>query len=251
MTEQTTKISVVIITKNEERNIERCLQSISWVDEIVVVDSGSSDRTIEICEKYNCIIVKSAWLGFGRTKKLAVDSATNNWIFSIDSDEEVTEELKRKIQEVLRNPKFNGYRIKRKSFYLERLIKHCGWNTDFPLRLFNRKYGNFNNKEVHESVQIGENVLTIKEHLFHYTYPTIEIHLEKMNRYSTIQAKEMYNSGKSYSVLLSVLFGINKFINMYIFRLGILDGKEGLILCSITSFGVYLKYIKLWKLNNK
>ena len=116
-------LSVTIISKNEEKNIERCLKSLSWVDEIVVVDSGSTDSTREICQKYNCKIIDSEWLGFGNTKKLAVDSASNDWILSIDSDEEITGELKNKIVEILSSPEQNAYRIKRKSFYLEKLIK--------------------------------------------------------------------------------------------------------------------------------
>jgi len=243
------KISAVIITKNEEANIERCLTSISWVDEIVVVDSGSTDRTLEICKKYNCKIIETEWLGFGSTKKLAVDNATYDWIFSIDSDEEVTGILKSKIELILTDPKNNGYRIKRKSFYLERLIKHCGWNSDFPLRLFNKNFGNFNDKEVHESVVLNGDISKINEHMLHYTYPTIEVHLKKINRYSTIQAEEMYKLGKRYPIVLAVFFGLNKFANTYLFNLGILDGREGFILCSIASFGVYLKYAKLWKLN--
>ena len=133
------KISAVIITKDEEKNIERCLKSLDWVDEIVVVDSGSTDKTIEICKKYNCTIVYSDWLGFGRTKKLAVNTASNDWILSIDSDEEVTPELRNKIKEILTNPEFEAYRVKRKSFYLGKMINHCGWGSDYPLRLFNRK----------------------------------------------------------------------------------------------------------------
>lgn len=245
------KISAVIITKDEEKNIERCLKSLDWVDEIVVVDSGSTDKTIEICKEYNCSIVDSEWLGFGRTKKLAVNSASNNWILSIDSDEEVTPELRNKIKEILANPKFDAYRVKRKSFYLGKMINHCGWGSDYPLRLFNRTHGNFNDKEVHESVDIHWEGSKIESPLLHYTYPTIELHVSKTNRYTDIQAEELYKKGKQFSIFAAVLLGINKFINMYIFKLGILDGKEGFILCSIASFGVYLKYVKLWKLNKK
>ncbi len=243
------KISAVIITKNEEANIGRCLNSLGWVDEIVVVDSGSTDKTIEICKEYNCQIVISEWLGFGKTKKLAVDSATNNWILSIDSDEEVTHELENKIKEILINPKSNGYRINRRSFYLGRMINHCGWNFDYPLRLFNKKHGNFNDKEVHESVEIGDEVGRIEYPLLHYTYPTLEGHIVKANRYSSLQAKELYEKNKNYSFFLIPVFVINKFINMYILKAGFLDGKEGFILSYISAFGVFLKYIKLWKLN--
>lgn len=245
------KLSATIITKNEEQNIERCLKSLSWVDEIVVVDTGSTDLTKEICTKYNCNFIEKKWLGFGRTKKAAVDSTQNDWILSIDSDEEVTEELKNKIIEILKTPDVNAYKIKRRSFYLDRMINHCGWNRDYPLRLFNKRCGNFNNKEIHEFVELekGEKINIIEESILHYTYPTIESHIKKVNRYSELQAHEMKLEGKSYSVFASVLLGLNKFINMYLLRFGFLDGKEGFFLSSISAFGVYLKYIKLWKLN--
>lgn len=249
--ENKNKISAVIITKNEEANIGRCLNSLGWVDEIVVVDSGSTDKTIEICKEYNCQIVISEWLGFGRTKRLAVDSATNNWILSIDSDEEVTPELENTIKEILANPKSDGHRVKRSSFYLGKMIKHCGWNSDYPLRLFNREYGNFNDKEVHEAVEIREEGSKIESPLLHYTYPTLEGHIDKVNRYSSLQAKELYKKNKNYSFFLIPIFVLNKFINMYFLHLGFLDGKKGFILSYISAFGVFLKYIKLWKLNKK
>ncbi len=244
-------LSVTIVTKNEEKNIERCLKSLTWVDEIVVLDTGSTDSTREICQKYNCKIVNSDWKGFGRTKKRAVDSAKNNWILSVDSDEEVTKELQSKIIMILNSPKNNAYRIKRSSFYLDRMIKHCGWNSDYPLRLFNKEFGNFNDREIHEFVEMTDenNIGKIEEPLLHYTYPTIDSHIAKANRYSTLQAEEMKQKGKSYSLITAKVLAINKFVNMYFLRLGFLDGKEGFILCSIASFGVYLKYIKLWKLN--
>ena len=243
------KVSVTIITKNEEANIERCLKSLNWADEIVVVDSGSEDDTVEICKKYNCNIIETEWQGFGRTKKFAADSAKYDWIFSIDADEEATPELTDEIKQILQNPKLNGYRIKRKSFYLGRMINHCGWSNDYPFRLFNRKFGNFNEKEVHESVKLKGEVGKIESPILHYTYPTIALHIEKTNRYSSLQAIEMKEREKEYSILSALLLGIYKFINMYFIRLGFLDGKEGFMLCSIASFGVYLKYIKLRELN--
>jgi len=243
------KVSVTIITKNEEANIERCLKSLTWADEIVVADSGSKDSTVEICKKYNCNIIKTDWLGFGRTKKYAVDSAKYDWIISIDADEEITPELRDEIEKILQNPKLNGYRIKRKSFYLGKMINHCGWSNDYPFRLFNKKFGNFNEKEIHESVELKGEVGRIKSPILHYTYPTIALHIEKTNRYSSLQASELKERGKEYLILSALFLGINKFINMYFIRAGFLDGKEGFMLCSIASFGVYLKYIKLRELN--
>ncbi len=245
------KISATIITKNEEKNIERCLKSLNWVDEIIVVDSGSTDKTIDICRKYNCKIIETEWLGFGKTKKFAVNSASNNWIFSIDSDEEVTSELEAEIKNILVNPTHNGYKIKRKSFYLGKMINHSGWESDFPLRLFNREYGNFNEKDIHESVIVEGEVRKIESNLLHYTYPTISSHLSRINRYSDIQAKELKKNGKHYSLFIVLFFGLNKFLKMYVLKLGFLDGKEGLILCCNSAYGVYLKYLKLWALNRK
>lgn len=250
MNKRVNKISAAIITNNEEANIERCLKSLFWVDEIVVVDSFSTDKTIDICRKYNCKIFQTEWKGFGITKKFAVDNASHDWILSIDSDEVVTDELKNKIEDILSKPEFNGYKIRRRSFYLSREIKHCGWDKDFPLRLFNRKYGNFNEDLVHESVVLKEQKSKISEPLLHYTYPTINLHISKMNRYSELaQSKNIEN--KKYSILASMFFGINKFLKMYVLQKGFLDGKIGFLLCIHSAFGVYLKYIKIWQKNNE
>lgn len=238
------KVTATIITINEEDNIERCLKSLNWVDEIVILDSGSSDKTLEISSGYNAKILKTEWLGFGKTKKAAVDAASNNWIFSIDADEVVCEELKGKVVKILENPEHSGYKIKRHSYFLGKRIKYCGWSSDYPLRLFDRTKGNFNEKEVHESVEISSSIGTITEPLLHYTYPTIGTQITKLNRYSDLQARVFIESGKTYSILSAIFFGFIKFITMYFIRLGILDGKAGFILCYNTAFSVYLKYVK-------
>lgn len=238
------KVTATIITKNEEYNIERCLNSLDWVDEIVVLDSGSTDKTLEISAGFDAKIVKTEWLGFGKTKKAAVDASSNNWIFSIDADEEVSEELKAKVVKILEIPAYSGYKIKRHSYFLGKRIKYCGWSSDYPLRLFNRTKGNFNEKEVHESVDIDGSIGIISEPLFHHTYPTIGIQITKLNRYSDLQAGEFIKSGKTYSILSAIFFGFIKFITMYFLRLGFLDGRAGFLLCCNTAFSVYLKYVK-------
>lgn len=241
------KLSVTIITKNEEHNIERCLKSVQWADEIVVVDDGSTDRTPEICRRYTSKVIHSEWLGFGLLKRLAVDSATHDWIFSIDSDEEVSEALRLKIQNILKNPEYQGYRIKRVSFYLGKRIRFCGWQRDYQLRLFNRRYGNFNEKIVHESVRITGEVGKIEAPIFHYTYPTIHSHIERMNWYADLGLEKLITNKKSSSIAGAVVRGIAKFIKMYFFQRGFLDGKVGFVLCCNSAFGVYLKYMKLWE----
>lgn len=243
------KISATIITFNEEENIERCLQSIKWIDEIVVVDSFSTDSTLEICNKYNCNIIQTEWKGFGKTKKFAVDNSKNEWILSIDADEEVSEELKERILNITGKEKYNGYKIKRRSFYLGKEIKHCGWDRDYPLRLFNKNAGNFNEKEVHESVKIDGEKGRLEEPIYHYTYPDIATHVKKMNRYSDLGQSEI-KSKNGYGIIASLLLGINKFIKMYFIQKGFLDGKIGFLLSIHSAFGVYLKYIKTWQKKN-
>lgn len=245
------KISVVIITKNEEKNIERCLKSVQWADEIVVVDSGSIDRTIEICLQYGCKIIDTEWMGFGRTKKLCVDSASYDWIFSIDADEEVTESLCGRIKEILSSQeKYKGYRIKRNSFYLGRMIKYC-WGRDFPLRLFNRRYGNFNDKTIHESVRMKGPVNKIKEPMLHYAYPSIESHIKKMSLYSSLGAERLFGEGKRAFLLNAVSRGFFKFLKMYLLQMGFLDKKEGFVLSVMSAFGVSLKYFKFWEMRRQ
>lgn len=241
------KLSIAIIAKNEERNIERCLKSVRWADEIVVVDNGSVDRTVEISRQYGAKVIHSAWLGFGRLKQLAVQSATNDWIFSIDADEEVSEVLRETISLILQQPHYHGYRIKRQSFYLGQPIRFCGWQRDYPLRLFNRQYGNFNDNIVHESVRLIGPIAKIEAPIWHYTYPTIQSHIERMNWYADLGLAKLIAHQKSATIVGAVMRGMAKFFKMYILQQGFRDGRFGFVLCYNSAFGVYLKYVKLWE----
>lgn len=241
------KLSVTIITKNEEKNIERCLKSVQWADEIVVVDTDSTDNTVKICKSYHCKVLQTEWKGFGSTKKYAVDGASNDWIFSIDADEEVTDSLRKKILEILKVPSNKAYKIKRNSFYLGKQIKYAGWDKDYPLRLFNRKFGNFNDKLVHESVEIDEKPAAINEPILHYTYPTLKSHYKKLIRYGELDARKKIEKKGSSSISKALLAGIIKFVKMYIFQKGFMDSKIGLVLCLNSAIGVYIKYMFLWE----
>ena len=243
------KISVVIICKNEENNIRRCLESVKWADEIVVYDTGSTDRTLNICAEYtSTIYVENNWEGFGKAKHDAVNHAKYDWIFSIDADEEVSECLKNKILQMkdTLNPAI-AYRIKRNSFYMGKEVKYSGWQKDYTLRLFNRQYGNFNLKTVHESVETKAETQNLKEILYHYTYPQIKTHINKMIHYSELSAENLYNKHKKSCVCMACFRGFFKFLKMYVFNLGFLDGKVGFILALNSGFGVYLKYVYLWE----
>jgi len=237
-------ISAVIITKNEKSNIERCLKSVQWADEIIVLDNNSSDNTAQLAKNMGANIhINPKWQGFGLAKKLAVSKAKHKWIFSIDADEEVTPELKNEILKTLENPEYMIYNVKRKSFYLGKLINYCGWNKDYPKRLFNRNFADFNEKNVHESVVSESELGTIQSPLMHYTYPTIASHIDKINNYTNLSA----TNNKKSSLCLSIFSGLLKFIKMYFFQLGILDGKHGFILSLLSSFGVTIKYLKIYE----
>jgi glycosyltransferase involved in cell wall biosynthesis len=242
------KLSVAIITKNEEANIDRCLSSVNWADEIVVVDSGSQDYTLNICKKHGVKIFTSKWFGFGKTKQLAVDYCNHDWILSLDADEIVTKRLRQRIESKLENPQFYGYRIKRSSYYLGQKIKHCGWDKDYPIRLFNKQHGRFNSKIVHESVEISDAKLgVINELLLHYTYPTIKSHIEKMTNYAFLGAQQNFTKKKRATIIGALFRGLFKFMKMYFLQKGILDGRYGFILSLNSAIGVYLKYLYLWE----
>ncbi len=240
-------LSVAIITKNEESNIIRCLESVRWADEIVVADSGSTDSTVDVCRRFDCRIVETDWLGFGPTKQLAADSTSHEWVLSLDADEEVSDRLRGAIREVLAKPRCRAYRIKRTSFYLGKMIRHCGWDRDYPVRLFHRDYARWNDKSVHESLVVAGLVGTLDAPLLHYTYPTVASHIERMNEYSELGAVHLLGQGRSSSIASAVVRGIAKFLKMYVLQAGFLDGRAGFVLSYNSAFGVYLKYLKLWK----
>ncbi len=246
---QMNKLSTVIICKNEEKNIRQCLESVKWSDEIIIYDSGSTDDTLNICKEYNCIIfINQEWTGFGNAKNDAVSKATNDWIFSIDADEVVTDELKQKLLEILNN-KHNHYafRVKRNSFFMGKMVRYSGWQRDYPLRFFNKNYARFNLKKVHESVETKEKIITINEILLHYTYPDIKTYINKMTHYSQLGSEQAFAKGKKSNILKALFSGIAKFVKMYIINFGFLDGNIGFVLAVNSAYGVYLKYIYLWE----
>ncbi len=248
----TSKVSVAIITKNEEHNIRYCLESVRWADEVVVVDSGSTDATTDICREFGCRVFETSWLGFAKTKQFAVNQCTNEWVFVLDADEVVSERLQAAIPAIINHSGYNGFRIKRESFYLGKAIKYSGWNRDFTLRLFRKDKGRFNNKLVHESVFIHEGMIgEVRHPILHYTYPRVEVHIEKMVRYAKLGAEQRYADGKRSNFVRPMISGMFKFFKMFVLKAGMLDGKEGLILALNASFGEYLKYIFLWEKSRK
>lgn len=248
------KISSIIIAKNEEDNIGRCIESQkNVIDEvIVVVDSSSCDKTLEIVKSKNVKYFTSQWLGFSKTKEFAVSKATNDWILWIDADEALTPELGIEINTFKKdNPDYSAYSIPRRAYFLGKWIKHSGWYPGRVTRLFNKHNCKFSDSDVHEHLVINGKVGELKKDLDHYTDPNIHHYFDKFNSYTTLAAKDLAEKGKIAS-LTDILFRpAFFFVKMYILKLGFLDGLYGFILAVFSSCYVFTKYCKLWEFNIK
>lgn len=244
-------ISAIIITKNESANLEDCLSSLTGLaDEIIVVDSGSNDNTVEIAKKFNAIVsVTTDWPGFGPQKNRALDLASKEWIFSIDADERVTPELISEIKEALKAPSATCYYFPRLSYYCGEFLKHGGWYPDFVYRLFKKGSARFSDDLVHERLIFSGTPKLLKNHLIHYSYLRFEQVIAKINAYSSAGAKQGFEAGKKSSILSAVLHGFWTFFRTYIIRRGFLDGKYGLAMAISAGHTTYYKYLKLWHLN--
>jgi len=249
------QISSIIIARDEELNIRRCIESqLAVVDDIVIlVDSRTKDATVQIASSYpkvNCEVVE--WNGYAKTKTLALSKTKYDWILWIDADEELTPELIEELKTFKTvKPQFNAYDVARRAFFLGKWIKHSGWYPARVTRLFNKKVVNFNEKEVHEHLNINGETGHLKYDLNHYTDPSIEHYFTKFNLYTSLAAKELNDKGKRAGLNDILLHPVFLFLKMYIFRLGFLDGLHGFILAILSSAYVFTKYCKLWELNRE
>lgn len=242
------KISATIITLNEEKNIGDCLASLDWADEIVVVDSGSSDRTAEICRANPKVrFFNREWEGFGRQKNIAAGLAVNDWIFNIDADERVSPRLRQVILEA-ELERFVGFRVARENYFGTRRIRHCGWYPDHNLRLYDRRRGGFGERAVHEAVNCDGLVGTLAGNLVHHTYEGISDYLRRMDRYSTLAAEEIVKAGRRPGVAGVVVRPLFTFFKMYILKKGFLEGYAGMVLSVLYSMYTFSKYAKALEL---
>lgn len=240
------KISAVVITKNEERNIRRCLASLQGVaEEVIVLDSFSEDDTREICEEFGVRFIEQEWLGFAATKNLGNDLATHPYILSLDADEQLTTELRNSILKAKSDP--NGaYSFNRMAFYCGKPIKHCGWYPDRKLRIFPKGKGRWTGEYVHETLQVDEDVPVthLKGDLLHYSYYTVREHLDRAERYASLAAQELAAQPLGRLRFKRAVSPRFRFFKMYVLQLGFLDGKHGYDVCRITARKVRLKYQK-------
>jgi glycosyltransferase involved in cell wall biosynthesis len=243
------KISAIVITYNEEKNIQRCLESINWADEIVMVDSFSQDRTKEIASSFTDKILDLEWQGFGKQKEFARQKASYDWVMSIDADEVISEKLKEEIKSIInKDDSPDGYYIPRLSNFLGKWIKHSGWYPDYVLRLFRKDKARFNESPVHEKLVLDGKAGFLKSEILHYTDPDISHYLSKMDRYTTLSSEKLLTEGKSFTLFDLLFRPIAVFFKMYLFKAGFLDGWQGFVLACFSFFHVFTKYAKLWHL---
>lgn len=245
-------ISVAIITYNEEANIRRCLESVKWADEIVVVDSGSTDSTIEICREYECRVFNHRWDGYAQQKNFAISQTKGEWVLSLDADEEVTAELAQEIWAAVSSGRADAYIMPRINFFLGKWMRHGGWYPDEQLRLFKNGSAEFKLVPLHEYVVMRDQstrVGHLSNPLRHYTYPTIRNYIERMDRYTEIEVAAIIRQRRlPKHLMLSVLAAFPlKFAETYIYKGGWLDGMHGFIAAVLGATRVFIRQVKLWE----
>ena len=244
-------LSVVIITKNEQDNVKKCLESIKWANEVIILDSGSADKTVEICKHYTNQVYSTDWPGFGIQKQRALDLSTGDWVLSIDADEIVSLQLKNEILEKIKSKSnVDAYLIPRLSWYQGKCIRHSGWYPDYVLRLAKRSTARFTPDKVHERLKVSGTVGKLSSDILHYPYRNISHHIQKMNTYSSLSAEQMFAQGRKVNWILVILKPSFAFFRAYILKQGFLDGWPGLSVSISTALSVYLKYVKLKELND-
>lgn len=243
-------ISVAIITKNEESVIEDCLNAINWCDDIVIVDSGSTDDTLKICEKHNCRIFHKDFHGFGEQKKHAVSLTKNDWVLSLDADEVLDDQLQHFFVSFSNNnSNIVGYDLKRLMVYMNRKMVWSKFRNETILRFFNKQFGDFNLNKVHEGIVINGQTSSLDGYIHHYSYKNIAHHLEKINSYTTLAAKSMFERGKRTSIAHIALKTISEFIHVYFIQAALLDGFAGFSWTVTSTYYKALKYFKLRELH--
>lgn len=242
-------VSATLITYNEQANIEEALVSLDWADEIVVVDSGSTDRTLEICRRFTDRIFHRDWTGFVDQKNFAVDKARHDWIFSLDADERPSPELRSEIRALSgRGFGCKGYRIPRAAYFMGRWIRHGDWYPDLQLRLFDRRRARWQGGRVHESVKVAGAPGRLAGEIQHYTYRSLSDYLKRLESYSSLAAADYREKGKTSNGFKMAGNPIAAFIRAYLLKRGFLDGAPGLMVAAMGAVSVFFKYAKLFEL---
>ena len=246
------QLSVIVITKNEAHNIEQCLASVKFANEIIVLDSGSTDGTVEKAKEIGaCVTLAVDWQGFGVQKNRALALASGQWVLSIDADERVTPRLQAGVLAAIQSAEFDVYRFARLSSYCGQYMRHSGWYPDLTVRLFKRGQAQFSSDLVHEKLVTSRPIGQLPGHLLHESFTSFEAVLDKANRYSTSGAELAFSQGKKASLSKALAHGFWAFFRTYVLRLGFLDGRMGLVLAISNAEGTYYRYLKLWRMTQR
>lgn len=238
-------LSVAIITLNASSQLAACLESIAFAEEILVIDSGSQDGTVELAQRHGARVIQQEWLGFGRQKQFAVDQAKHDWVLCLDADERLSPELQASIEQALQNPTVQAFRFPRSNRFLGRYLKHGEGYPDWSLRLFNRRHARWSDDAVHEKVLAHGPVAPLKGDLLHDSAESLSNYLNKQNRYTSLAAESAIAAGKRVSAARLLLSPIIRFIKFYLLRQGFRDGLPGLVHILIGCFNSFLKYAKM------
>lgn len=245
------KISALIICRNEEKNIEDCIKSVIWCDEIIIIDSFSTDNTISIAGKYSANIFQTEWKGFAEQRKFALTKVNSEWIFSLDADERCTEELKNEIKDILsrNNIADNGFEIPRKSFFLNKWIRHGGWYPNHQLRLFRKDFADLTDRLVHESYIVTGTTGKLMNDILHYTVTSVSEYVNKINAYSDLSALEKVDKKKIRFIDILILPRL-AFFQQFVLKGNFLDGTGGLMVSKFHMMTKLLNNMKIWELQN-
>ena len=248
---KTNTLSVILITKNEEANVAACLDSVRFADQIIVVDSGSTDNTVKIAQSAGAQVMQTLdWPGFGMQKNRALALATCDWVLSIDADERISAELADQIQSAMLSLESAAFQIPRLTQFCGKWIRHCGWTPDYVLRLFKRESAHFSNDLVHERlIQIKGTSEKLSAPIHHYSYPTPAEYWRKLDQYSQAWALQRYTEGRKVGMFRAGVSGLTAFVRSYFFRLGFLDGAMGFAVCTMQAQAAFGKYFSLYCLN--
>lgn len=244
-------LTLAIITLNEEENIRRCIESVPFASEVVVVDSGSQDKTVEIAQSLGAKVITFPWQGFGKQKHLAAHEATNDWVLSLDADEALSLELQAEIRQKFVNlDELSAYQLPRVSFHLGRWIRHGGWYPDYQTRLFNKRHSRWNEEPIHEQVLSPQKAL-LENDLKHWVFKNKSHQVITNDRYSSLHAETEFNNGKRFHVFKLIFRPWWKFVENYFLKLGFLDGLPGFIIAVSSAYSMFLRYCKVWEIEQK
>jgi glycosyltransferase involved in cell wall biosynthesis len=247
------KLSVYVLTYNEEVKIRDCLESVTWADEIIILDSFSTDGTVEICRKYTDKIFQHKFAGFGNLRNTAIGYTQHDWVLSVDADERVTGELRDEILDLLNSePEADAYFVPRINYFLGHRVRHCGWYPDYRQpQLFNKRKMKYNDQLVHEGFTLSGKASYLKEHVIQYPFLNLGQFFRKMENYSSLRSEDMFRAGKRFHLLQMFTHPLAMFFRIFVLKRGFLDGRIGLIIATLYGYYTLIKYLKLWELGEK